>query len=277
MGTEESSLTTADGLRLHLTDWKPEATTRAVVCLVHGIGEHVGRYRHVADALNRAGFSLVGMDLRGHGKSEGPRGYIPSFDVLLDDIALQIDFAGRAYAGHPVFLYGHSLGGSLVLYYAIRRRPSLAGVVATGPQLRLAFQPPAWKTALGRLLLNVYPGFSMPSGLEVAALSHDPQVVRAYVEDPLVHDRVSPRLGIGLIDNGLWLLEHAGEFTLPLLIMHGGDDRITSPEATREFAGKVPGDCTLKIWDGLYHEIHNESQKGQVLGFMIDWLGKHCR
>lgn len=128
---------------------------------------------------------------------------------------------------------------------------------------------------MGRLMFNVWPGFNMPSGLEQAALSRDMEVVRAYAADPLVHDRVSARLGIGLIDIGQWLLDHASEFPLPLLVYNGSQDRLASADAAREFAAKVPGDCTLKIWDGLYHETHNEPEKAEVLGFMIQWIKAH--
>jgi alpha-beta hydrolase superfamily lysophospholipase len=272
MTDTELTLKSKDGLTLMGRQWTPTAAPRGVVCLIHGLGEHTGRYAHVAAALNQAGYAVLGLDLRGHGRSEGQRGFTPSYDAFLDDLDLLLEEARRRFPSSPLFFYGHSLGSNLALYHAIRRRPALAGVVASSPQLRLAFRPPAWKTTLGRLLFNVWPAFSMPSGLERAALSHDLAVVRAYAEDPLVHDRVTPKLGIGMIDVGLWLLNHASEMPLPVLIYNGGEDRLTSAEACREFAAKAPGDCTLKIWDGLYHETHNEPQQAEVLAFMIQWL-----
>jgi acylglycerol lipase len=264
-----------DGLKLVGREWKPGGKARGAICLVHGIGEHTGRYPHVAAAYNQAGYAVLGLDLRGHGLSEGQRGFTPSYDAFLDDIDVLLGEARSRYPSLPLFFYGHSLGGNLVLYHALRRQPALTGVVASSPQLRLAFQPPAWKTTMGRLLFNIYPAFSMPSGLEQAALSHDPEVVRAYAADPLVHDKVSARLGIGLIDVGLWLLDHAAEFALPLLIYCGSEDRLVSAGACREFASKVKGDCTIKIWEGLYHETHNEPQKAEVLAFVTQWLKAH--
>jgi alpha-beta hydrolase superfamily lysophospholipase len=277
MTDTDLTLKSKDGLALIGRQWTPAAAARGVVALVHGIGEHVGRYAHVAAALNQAGYAMLGYDLRGHGRSEGPRGFTPSYDVFLDDIDLLLGEARTRFPGKPLFLFGHSLGGNLVLFYGLRRKPQLAGVVASAPQLRLAFKPPAWKTTMGRLMFNVWPGFSMPSGLEQAALSRDPEVVRSYAADPLVHDRVSARLGIGLIDVGNWLLEHASEFSLPLLVYSGGADRLTSSVACGEFAGKVRGDCTLKIWDGLYHETHNEPEKSDVIGLMVRWIQDHTR
>ncbi len=268
---------TADGLTLRGMDWQPSRKARAAICLIHGIGEHIGRYAHVVAALNQAAFAVVGVDLRGHGTSDGPRGVIPSFDAFLDDMDLMLSEAGRRYAGVPIVLYGHSLGGLLVLYYPLKRQVKAAGVVASSPQLRLGFKPPAWKTAMGRLLFNLWPSFNMPSGLDQSALSHDPQVVRAYASDPLVHDRVSPRLGIGLIDLGQWVLDHAAEFSLPLLVFNGSRDRLISPEACQELTDKVPGDCTHKVWENLFHETHNEPQKAEVIAYMIEWIKAHTR
>jgi len=275
MAETQVTVKSKDGLTLAGLEWKPAGEARGVVCLVHGIGEHVGRYPHVAAALNQAGFAVIGLDLRGHGRSEGPRGFTPSYDAYLDDMDLLLGEARSRYPGGRIVLYGHSLGGLLVLYYPIRRKAAVSGVVASSPQLRLAFKPPAWKTTMGRLMFNVWPGFIMPSGLEQAALSRDPEVVRAYAADPLVHDRVSARLGIGLIDIGQWLLDHASEFSLPLLVYNGSQDRLVSADAVREFAAKVPGNCTLKIWDGLYHETHNEPEKAEVLGFLVQWIKAH--
>ncbi len=275
MGSLDLQWLTADGVKLAAQDWRPEGSAVAVVGLVHGLGEHQGRYGHVIAALNRAGFAVLGFDLRGHGRSEGPRGYVPAYDALLDDIDLLLAQAAQRYPSLPRFLYGHSLGGNLVLIHTLRRRPTLAGVVATSPILRTAFKPPAWKLVLGRAMCRLWPRLSMSNEIDPDGLSHDAQVARAYVDDPLVHARVSPRLGIGLIEAGLWLLDHAAEFRLPLLLVHGGADPITSAQATREFAQRVPGDCTCKIWEGLYHETHNEPQKAEVIAFTIEWLKAH--
>jgi alpha-beta hydrolase superfamily lysophospholipase len=267
---------TGDGLTMFAQGWLPEGPPRALVALVHGLGEHSGRYTHVGTALARSGFALFGFDLRGHGQSAGPRGHTPSYEALLGDIDAFLTEVAKRFHTRPHFLYGHSLGGNLVLNYALRRRPTLAGVVATGPALRLSFEPPPAKVALARLMNRLFPAFTQASGLEVDALSHDPEVVRAYRADPLVHDRISARLFLGFFEAGRWALAHANEFPVPLLLMHGGADRICSPDGSREFAAHVTGDCLLKIWDGLYHEVHNEPQKDEVLGVLIAWLERHA-
>jgi len=242
------------------------------VCLVHGHGEHVGRYAHVGETFSRAGYALVGFDERGHGKTSGPRGHVPSYDAMMDDIADFLAMMKTRYPGLPVFLYGHSMGGNQVLNFGLRRKPELAGVIATDPWLRLAFDPPAIQVFLGRTMNNIAPGFIQKSGLETAALSRDQKVVDAYITDPLVHDKISARLFVGMYESGLWALDHAAEFSLPLLLMHGTADRLTSYKASREFAEHGGKNITFREWDGFYHEIHNEPEKAEVLKAMINWM-----
>lgn len=276
---------TDDGLRLFAQAWQPNEEPRAAVALVHGLGEQSGRYTHVAAALTAAGYALVACDLRGHGRSEGQRGHSPSWDTLMDDIAKLLQETTSRFPGRPVFLYGHSLGGTLVLSYILRRtppkrdgvpEPQLAGATATGPILRSAFQPPAWKIKLGETLYNLWPTFSLSNELDPKGLSHDTKVVSDYVNDPLVHNRVSARLGMDMLRAGEWAIAHAGELSLPLLLMHGAGDPVCSPQASQEFAQRAPREaCTFKLWDNLYHEIHNEPEQEQVFHTMIQWLNAH--
>ena len=243
-----------------------------MVCLVHGHGEHVGRYSHVADALNQEGYALVAIDLRGHGRSEGKRGHVPSYEALMDDVAWLIDDAKLRFPDVPCFLYGHSMGGNLVLNFCLRRRPQLAGVIATSPWLQTAFDPPAWRLLLARVMNVLWPSLTVSNQLDFGDLSHSEDVIRAYRDDPFVHDRISARLFVSVNNAGKWAIEHASDFSLPLLLMHGSADKITSPDATVRFSRSVQGDCTFKLWDGLYHEIHNEPQKQDVLEYITNWL-----
>jgi alpha-beta hydrolase superfamily lysophospholipase len=272
METFEWTWKSSDGLEMYSYGWVPKGKPQATIVLVHGHGEHIGRYAHVGAALTEKGYALLGFDLRGHGKSGGLRGHTPCYDALMDDISaffVQVD--GR-YPNQPRFLYGHSLGGNLVLNYALRRKPDLKGVIATGPWLKLAFNPPAVQVMLGRLMNGIAPGFTQASNLETAALSHDTAVVTAYENDPLVHSKISARLFVSIYESGLWALEHAAEFPLPLLLMHGTADRLTSSEASKEFAEKAGKKVTLRLWDGWYHEIHNEPEKAEVFKVMLDWM-----
>ena len=262
-----------DGLELFVHAFPAQEDPKAVVCIVHGHGEHIERYEHVAAALNQAGYSVIGYDHRGHGQSDGPRGHIPSYELLLDDMTRFRNEVKEYYPDIPHFVWGHSMGGNIVLNYMLRNNTELSGVIATGPWLKLAFEPPAIQIFLGKMMDKIKPDYTQESGLDTAALTRDPDVVRAYEEDNLVHGKVSARLMVEMLGSGLWALEHANEFSQPLLLMHGGADRITSTEASKDFAAKAPVDnVTLKIWDGFYHELHNEPEKDEVFKTIINWM-----
>ena len=265
---------TPDNLPIYFQGWQPDHQAKAVICLVHGLGEHSGRYQHVAAALNAADFAVLGFDLRGHGKSGSARGHTPTYDTLMDDIGRLLDEAAACWPGLPRFLYGHSLGGNLVLNYALRRKPAISGVVATSPCIRVANPPPAPQVALAKVINTVRPSFQMANGLALDGLARDPEVITAYTSDPLVHDRISVRLALGMIEAGEWALAHAAEFPVPLLLVHGTADQLTCAPASQEFATRAGAKCTLKLWEGFYHETHNEPEKAEVLGFMIDWLNR---
>ncbi|MFZ5596803.1 MAG: alpha/beta hydrolase [Bacillota bacterium] len=274
MKTSEFEWHTSDGLKIFAREWRPEQV-KAVVCLVHGFGEHCGRYNHLASHLETEGYAMLSHDLRGHGRSEGQRGHTTSYEALMEDIDHITGEASKRFPGLPVFLYGHSMGGNLVLNYALRRKPGLNGVIATGPWLKLTQHVPAVLVFIGKLIKKLSPASSRSSGLDARGLSHDPEVVRAYQSDPLVNGMISYGMLFSIVDSGLWALDHAKEFKLPLLIMHGGADPITLPQASMQFAENVRGDCTIKIWDGLYHEIHNEPEKNEIFRFTTDWLNSH--
>ncbi len=271
----------ADALPFYFQGWQPETSPKAVVCLVHGLGEHTGRYAHVATALNEAGYALLGFDLRGHGKSGGRRGHTPSYDALMDDIGRLLDEAAARYPGLPRFLYGHSLGGNLVLTYALRRlalrgKDTVAGVISTSPGLRVANPLPPAQLTLAKVMNKLYPSLQMANGLALDGLARDPEVIRAYTSDPLVHNKISVRLATGMFEAGEWVIAHAAEFPVPLLLMHGTKDILTSAKASEEFAARAPASrCTLKLWPNFYHETHNEPEKAEVLAYMVDWLQQH--
>ena len=263
---------TKDKLELFVHAFPSKNPPKAIICMVHGHGEHIERYQHLAKVFNEADYTFIGFDHRGHGKSEGKRGHTPSYETLLDDIESFLAEISEYYPSQPLILYGHSMGGNLVLNYTLRRKPKVKGVIATGPWLKLAFEPSAIQVFLGKTMDKIYPAFIQNSGLNTSALSHDPEIVHAYENDPLVHDKISARLFVAMYESGLWALEHAKEFPLPLLLMHGGADQITSAQASREFAEKVGSDITLKIWDNLYHEIHNEPEKADIFKTIINWV-----
>lgn len=268
------SLLNQENLRLHLAEW-PVDQPRAVVALVHGQGEHIGRYDHLATWYNRHGVAVVGLDLQGYGRSEGRRGHTRDLEALFDDIALLLQEAARRYPEVPLFLYGHSMGGNLALHYTVRRQPALRGLIATSPWIRLAFEAPVLKVMAGRLLRRFMPTLTLPTGLTARFISQDAAVVHAYQTDPLVHDQLSAAAGIMLLESAAWLNQYAGTFPVPLLLLHGTGDKIISATATREFAGRVSGNVTHQEWPGLYHELHNEREQEEVFEFTLGWMEKH--
>ena len=267
-----------DGTAFFVQGWKPDDKPKGLVALIHGLGEHSGRYAHVGKAMTDAGYTLVGFDLRGHGKSGGARGHYLSLNTVMRDIEEFLVFLAQRYPQLPCFLYGHSLGGLLVLAFATASKADLKGVIAASPGLRSALNDQKWKVVMAKLLGSVVPSIQLSTNLEVTALSHDQNVVKTYINDPLVHDRMSLGFGkAGLIARDL-VFAHAAEFPIPLLIMHSKIDRITYSSGSEEFARLVReagGDVTLKLWDGLYHELHNEPEKAEIFKLMIEWLDKH--
>lgn len=261
-----------DGLTLWYQEWTPEAKPLAALALVHGLGEHSGRYQHLAEALNQEGYALLTFDLRGHGRSEGQRGHTPSYDALMRDVGLLIKHARERFPEQSLFLYGHSLGGNLVLNYTLRFSAPLKGVIATSPWLKLAFEPAAVKLRMAGLMNRIWPNFSQTNELDAQALTHDEAIVHAYETDPLVHTFISARFFKSVHSAGIWALEHADRFPLPLLLMHGSADRVTSFEASQAFAARQPEQCTFKTWDGLYHELHNEPEWPDVVKSITVWL-----
>jgi alpha-beta hydrolase superfamily lysophospholipase len=272
MKYEELQWESRDALELYTQKWEPENDIKGVICLVHGLGEHNGRYLHWAEKLVDAGYAALISDLRGHGKSGGQRGHTPSFDHYADDVSILLEAAAGSYPGKPVFLYGHSLGGLIVLYYLVQRRPEITGAVVTGPALHSAVAEQKVKVFLARLLGSIAPAGSMPSGLEQEAISSDLAVVETYRKDPLVHDRVSFGFGKQSLQAIDYVFNNASRINLPLLIMHGTDDRLAYASGVKELAELLPGDYTLKLWEGLYHEIHNETEQDEVFTYLKKWL-----
>jgi alpha-beta hydrolase superfamily lysophospholipase len=275
MAEQTHFITANDGLKLYVRTWLPDAASselKGVICLIHGFGEHVGRYVHVADFFNKNGYAFIGMDSRGHGQSEGKRGHTPQFEAYLNDIQLFLNEIKLKYKNLPVFMYGHSMGGNLVLNFVIKRHPDIVGLVVTGPLIQLAFKPKPGTITLGKIMRTIYPTLTLPGGVVPDYISKDPSVVEAYKNDPLVHGSITAAGGIGLSEAAAWLDTYNGKLDVPALIMHGDEDKLTAQPASEAFAKRVKGDITYKIWRGMYHEIHNEPDKIQVLTYALGWM-----
>jgi alpha-beta hydrolase superfamily lysophospholipase len=248
---------------------------QALVLIVHGLGEHQGRYVHVTEALNAAGFSCFTYDVRGHGISEGKRGHIPSYEQLLDDLDRLIDYVVKNNNA-PVVLYGHSMGGNMVANFILKRkREEMRAVIISSPWLKLKMKLQFLELLVGKIMFRIRPDFIRNSKLNPHFFSHDQEVVKRYIEDPKVHGKVTPGLFFGYRKAGLWALKHAHPLDIPLLLMQSADDEIVSPEASREFADKTG--ATFKSWEGMYHEPHNEVEKDKVLDFIIGWIKEQLK
>jgi alpha-beta hydrolase superfamily lysophospholipase len=268
---------TQEGLKLYGQGWIP-IEVKGVVCIVHGFNEHSGRYADAAERLTKNGYAVLAHDQFGHGKTEGKRGHTPSYEAFLDSVQIMLDEANKRFPEAKKYLWGHSMGGAIVVNFLLRRNPKINGAVATGPLFKLAFAPPAFKVFLASMMKNIYPAFTENAEVDSAAISRDAAEVKKYNEDPYNHGKITAGTFFGFFEAGQWALGHAGELKTPLLLMHGTADRLTSPEGTKEFAAKAPKNLvTLKLWDGYYHELHNEPEPDRTaaINFLISWLDKH--
>lgn len=264
----------ADRTSMFACEWKPDQTEeiRAVIGLIHGMGEHMGRYQHVAKMLNENGYAVLSFDQRGHGQTKGQRGHTPSYDALLEGIDLMLAEAKQRYPGIPVFLFGHSMGGNVALNYLLRRKPNVAGAIVTGPWLKLAFKPPSIQAVIGRLLEWAYPKYTSNRPLVADKLTSDPVMQQLYITDKLGHGQITSKFYFGVSRAGVWALKHASELSVPLLLMHGGADSVTSLPASKQLAELVGSRCTWKEWPGYKHELHNEIGREDVFLEIKKWL-----
>ena len=271
MAETTKKLTAKDGIELFIRENRPPQY-KGIICIVHGFGEHGGRYPHVADFFNKNGFATLRIDNRGHGQSGDKRGHAPRFDSYLDDIEVFLNYAKSNYDNVPMFLYGHSMGGNLTLNYVIRRQPTiLRGLIVTGPWIRLAFEPKPILITLGKLMRSIYPTFTQDSGLVVEHVSRDKAVIEAYQKDKFVHSKITASAAMAMTDSAAFLDTYAGKMPIPTFIVHGTDDKLIAQAASEEFAKRV-ANVNYKKWVGLYHEVHNEPEKIDVLNGILDWI-----
>jgi acylglycerol lipase len=263
-------LTTTDGLRLrgrHL----PVPRPRAVVAIVHGLGEHYGRYHEVIRRFRAQDIACYALDQRGHGRSDGPRGYAPSYPRLLDDLALLLSKIKADQPDLPVFLYGQSMGGNLVSNYLLRRKTSgLAGALITSPWFRLRWSLRLCWIALSGVIKPWWPAQAHRSWLNPERRPSDPLPGVRFGPDALVHRRIHLRTFLAMHRAGHYAVRHASRIDLPVYVAHGSADPITSPAAARRFADRCRAD--FRRWPELLHETHHAENYGEVIDTMADWI-----
>ncbi len=273
-----NSLKTIDGLSLHLQRWPAPGPAKGTVQIVHGLGEHLGRYEWLARRLNDAGWHVAGHDHRGHGRSEGRRGVVADSHALLADLGLVVD-ALRGEGRH--LLLGHSLGGLVAARYVaegLATTPlpwwrAVDGLVLSSPALDIGMT--GAQQALLAVMGTVAPRLAVNNGLKPAWISRDPAVVKAYVDDPLVHDRIAARLVRFMLDGGELVRRRAPQWALPTLLLWAGADRCVRPEGSAAFAAAAPpAVLTAQAFPALFHEIFNEPEREQVFSHLHGWLAR---
>ena len=272
------TLTSADGVKIFFRHYPAEAE-RARMVIAHGLGEHSGRYRNVVERMLPNGISVWVPDHRGHGQSEGKRGHILNFVQYLADLRLSVELAGEGRPeGMKCFLLGHSMGGLIALYFAQQYPGFIDGVVASSPALGMAIEVPGLKKVLGLLMSYIWPGLAMGNELDAGKVSHDPEVVRAYKTDPLVHDRVSARFFTEFLAAMETVYIQASALKVPTLLQVAGDDQLVNARSSVQFFEQLDiEDKTLHVYEGRYHEIYNEGEdlRRQVIEDLEDWLETH--
>jgi len=256
--------------------WLPEGESTAVLLIVHGLAEHSGRYMNVVNHFVPLGYAVYGVDHVGHGKSSGTRVYVERFEDYTDTLKIYFDMVRHWQPEKPVFLVGHSMGGLIGAVYLLDYQAELTGAVLSGPAVKVHDTVSPAFIFVGKLISVLMPKLGL-IGLEAEGVSRDPAVVQAYVNDPLVcRGKVTARLSAELVKAIRRVAAEATKITLPILILQGSADRLVDPKGAQMLYDAVNSvDKTIKIYDGLYHEVYNEPEHGQVLGDVKAWLETH--
>jgi alpha-beta hydrolase superfamily lysophospholipase len=265
---ETKTIQSADGTALHLKRTESDTGANGDVLLVHGLGEHIGRYDHVFARLNRAGYRVTGFDFRGHGNSEGKRGHVDHWSEYVADLE-----AAAAQIPGDYSVVAHSMGAFVTLCAlrsGLSHRPRKA--VLSGPPLGVAIEPPKWKIAAAGLLSRLLPRLSMSNEIDSELICRDPEVVSKYNADPAVFGTITPRWYTELVAQQALVHAHAAKYTDQILLLVGSDDRLCAPEASERFAERAGDNIAFKSYEGLYHEILNEYEKDEILDEIVSWL-----
>jgi lysophospholipase len=269
----EGSLTGVARVRLQYRTWEV-AGARAAIVVVHGLGEHSGRYEHFGVRMAGYGFSTFAFDQRGHGASEGRRGHVRAFDVLLQDLdRFRREVQGLADARTPLFLLGHSMGGLIALRYQEEYNTVFDGAIVVAPWLATAMAVPRWKVTLAAAVSKLLPALPFSNGIRPEDLSHDPDSVDAYRADPRVHGHITPRLFVEASAAMGLVLQRADQLRDPLLFLIPGDDRVVDAQKGLQFARQLPAELTtIKLYPGMFHEVLNEVDRQLPMRDIRDWI-----
>lgn len=278
MNHQEGFFEGVRGTRIYHQCWLPVSEPKAVLMIVHGLGEHSGRYLNVVNHFVPMGFAVYGMDHPGHGKSEGTRKYVDRFEDFIDNVKAYFDRIQGWLAGKPVFLVGHSMGGLIGAVYLLDHQAGLKGAILSGPSVKIPGNISPLTVFIGKMLVALMPRLGLiktaPEGV-----SRDPAVVKAYIDDALVYKgKTTARLAAEMLKAMQRVSSEAGKITLPILILQGGADWIVDPAGARMLYELVSSaDKEIKVYDGLYHEVYNEPEHPQVLRDVELWIAAHMK
>ncbi len=274
MQHQEETLIGFDGRELFFQSWKPEGAPKAVIAIVHGGLEHSGHYGFLVDSLVDKGFALAGLDLRGHGKSKGKRGHIMDWNEIREDMGAYLSKLQKEFPGSPLFLFGHSVGGTIALDYALRRSPALAGVILSGAGISTG-NASRVLIAINKLLSAVSPSFSVNVNFDFSIVTRDLGVVKEYESDPLILSALTIGFYGEFLKTIAWVRDHASDWKLPLLVLPGSEDQNIPIEDIKEFFGDLTcEDKELITYEGGYHCPYNDLQKEQVFSDIEKWIDK---
>lgn len=276
MQQKEGNFSGKGNIKLYWRCWLPDGQAKAIILVAHGLGEHIARYTNMVSNLVPLGYAIYGLDHQGHGKSEGTRVFVESFQTYLDDLKTFYDIVRKDNPGKKIILYGHSMGGLIAVPYALQHQPELEALIVSAPAIKAGKSITGATIVMAKVLSAIAPKMGVQT-LPSADLSHDKSVVDAYDNDPLVYrGKVTARLGAEMLAIMSKLEAQLPSITLPLLILQGSDDRLVNQDGAKMLYEKAGSkDKTLKIYEGFYHEVHNEPGNAKVFADMEDWLAKH--
>ena len=256
--------------------WLPEGNVKAVLLIVHGLGEHSGRYMNVVNHFVPLGYAVYGLDHIGHGKSEGKREFVERFEDYTDTLTVYCEMVKGRQPGKPLFLLGHSMGGLITSCYLLDHQADFIGAVISAPLIKASGNISPVTILMGKILSALAPKMGLLA-LDVNAISRDPKVVKAYVNDPLVfHGKTPSRLAAELLKAMMRVMAEAGKITLPFIVLQGSEDKLVDPAGAQTLYDKASSkDKTIRIYEGLYHEVFNEPERARVLKDVETWLTVH--
>jgi alpha-beta hydrolase superfamily lysophospholipase len=278
MVIENYEIYSGGSIQLFCTSWQADAPAKAVLFIVHGLGEHQGRYEEMAQKFVNDQIAVFAFDHRGHGQSEGKRGHCLSINQFVEDVEHALMKCRSLFLELPIFLFGHSMGGQIIASYLNKvKSKEISGAIISSPWIELVNPPPKWQISLAKRLSSIVPSLTVPSGLDPKAISSVAKEVTKYQQDPLVHSRISLSLFHSLYLSGTYLLQFAEAVKLPVLVCHGESDKITSMKSSEQYAAKLGTNASFKLWEGAYHEPHHDFDKESVMDYYVGWILKHIK